>query len=71
MTMNNVFTASLLIISLAHTSIANAALPNPGMRVEKGRTTLVVTDPQNDFLSPRGVTWGGGKSVTANNTVEK
>jgi len=31
----------------------------------------VVTDPQNDFLSPKGVTWGVvGKSVTANNTVE-
>jgi len=48
-----------------------AALPNPGMQVEKGRTALVVTDPQNDFLSPKGVTWGVvGKSVEANNTVE-
>jgi nicotinamidase-related amidase len=40
------------------------------MEVVKGRTALVVTDPQNDFLSPDGVTWGVvGKSVTANNTV--
>jgi nicotinamidase-related amidase len=32
---------------------------------------LVITDPQNDFLSPQGVTWGVvGKSVTENNTVE-
>ena len=32
---------------------------------------LVITDPQNDFLSPEGVTWGlVGDSVTANNTVE-
>ncbi len=34
-------------------------------------TALVVTDPQNDFLSPDGVTWGlVGKSVTENNTVD-
>ncbi len=33
-------------------------------------TALVVTDPQNDFLSPGGVTWGMvGKSVTENNTA--
>jgi nicotinamidase-related amidase len=31
----------------------------------------VLTDPQNDFLSPKGVTWGVvGKSVVANKTVE-
>jgi nicotinamidase-related amidase len=34
-------------------------------------TALVVTDPQNDFLSPDGVTWGVvGESVTENGTVE-
>ena len=34
-------------------------------------TALVVTDPQNDFLSPDGVTWElVGASVTENNTVE-
>ena len=32
---------------------------------------LLITDPQNDFLSPDGVTWGvGGDSVTQNHTVE-
>ena len=32
---------------------------------------LVLTDPQNDFLSPDGVTWGlVGDSVTANGTVD-
>lgn len=32
---------------------------------------LVVTDPQNDFLSEQGVTWGVvGESVVKNNTVE-
>ncbi len=47
------------------------ALPNPGMSVDRARTALVVTDPQNDFLSPKGVTWGVvGESVTENNTVE-
>ena len=34
-------------------------------------TALVITDPQNDFLSPEGVTWGMvGENVTENNTVE-
>lgn len=47
------------------------ALPNPGMEIDINRTALVVTDPQNDFLSPNGVTWGVvGESVTENNTVD-
>lgn len=51
-------------------SIANAQLPNPGMEVDLKTTALVITDPQNDFLSPDGVTWGVvGESVTENNTV--
>jgi len=46
------------------------ALPNPGMTIDPSRTALVITDPQNDFLSPDGVTWGVvGESVTENNTV--
>ncbi|MGY8872558.1 MAG: cysteine hydrolase [Pseudomonadales bacterium] len=41
------------------------------MQLTTGNTALVITDPQNDFLSPDGVTWGVvGKSVVANNTVE-
>lgn len=63
-----------LTIALALTgifSVAHAALPDPGMEIVKGRTALVITDPQNDFLSPKGVAWGVvGKSVTENNTVE-
>lgn len=36
-----------------------------------GATALVITDPQNDFLSPEGATWGlVGESVTKNNTVD-
>ncbi|MCZ6856591.1 MAG: isochorismatase family protein, partial [Gemmatimonadetes bacterium] len=47
------------------------ALPNPGMTIDRGRTALLVTDPQNDFLSEHGVTWGVvGESVTENHTVE-
>ena len=46
-------------------------LPNPGLSIEKGRTALVITDPQKDFLSEDGVVWGVvGASVEANNTVE-
>ncbi len=71
MTMKTTVTISLLTLSLAIPGMTRAALPDPGLQVEKGRTALVVTDPQNDFLSPKGVTWGVvGKSVTANNTVE-
>ena len=34
-------------------------------------TAIVITDPQNDFLSPEGVTWAlVGASVEANGTVE-
>ena len=52
-------------------SIATAELPNPGMRIDRVNTALVITDPQVDFLSPKGVTWGvAGKNVTENNTVE-
>jgi len=44
------------------------ALPKPGMKIDKEQTA---TDPQNDFLSPDGATWGVvGKSVTENNTVK-
>ncbi len=46
-----------------------AQLPDPGFTVDNS-TAIVITDPQNDFLSPDGVTWGVvGESVKANNTV--
>jgi nicotinamidase-related amidase len=61
--------AVLTLVGLMN--IANAQLPDPGVEVVAGRTALLITDPQNDFLSPKGVTWGVvGKSVTDNNTVE-
>lgn len=41
------------------------------MQFTKPDTALVLTDPQNDFLSPEGVTWElVGDSVRANGTVE-
>ena len=47
-----------------------SVLPETGMQVGSDNTALVITDPQNDFLSPDGVTWGVvGESVTENNTV--
>ncbi|WP_294615099.1 cysteine hydrolase [uncultured Roseovarius sp.] len=50
---------------------AQPALPPSDMVLDLSRTALVVTDPQVDFLSPEGVTWGVvGESVTRNNTVE-
>ena len=52
-------------------ALAMAQLPDPGLIVEPGRTAVVITDPQNDFLSPEGVTWGlVGASVEANGTVD-
>ena len=56
---------------VAGTAGLSAQLPNPGMEIDPTNTALVITDPQNDFLSPDGVTWGVvGESVEANNTVD-
>ncbi|HEY5740075.1 MAG TPA: cysteine hydrolase [Gammaproteobacteria bacterium] len=47
------------------------ALPPSNMQLDLQRTALVVTDPQIDFLSPDGVTWGVvGESVTEHGTVD-
>jgi nicotinamidase-related amidase len=65
-------TITILITSFLamFASLIQAGLPDPGMTIVPERTALVLTDPQNDFLSPEGVTWGVvGESVTANNTV--
>ncbi len=49
---------------------AEPALPPSDMVIDIKRTALVITDPQIDFLSPDGVTWGVvGASVTEHNTV--
>ena len=70
MKLRNTF-LGILFATIGFGSVASAQLPDPGMDIAPGRTALVITDPQNDFLSPKGVTWGVvGKSVTDNNTVE-
>ena len=71
-TLSKTISNSTLAIALtfAMTAAVLADLPDPGMTITKGDTALVITDPQNDFLSPKGVTWGVvGESVTKNNTV--
>ena len=41
------------------------------MDIDKSVTGVVITDPQNDFLSEQGVTWElVGDSVIENNTIE-
>ena len=66
-TLKSLASTIALLGVVAHTQ---AALPDPGVDIVKGRTALLITDPQNDFLSPDGVTWGVvGKSVEANDTV--
>ena len=51
-------------------ALAMAQLPDPGLTIDPQRTAVVITDPQNDFLSPEGATWGlVGASVEANGTV--
>lgn len=41
------------------------------MKIAANDTALVVTDPQNDVLSEKGVAWGlVGKSIREHNTVE-
>ena len=66
------FTVTTIILAaIAYAGTVTAALPDPGVTIVPGRTALLITDPQNDFLSPEGVTWGVvGKNVTDNNTVE-
>src|SRR5215831_12523641 len=46
-------------------------LPKPGMTIDVRRTALVLTDLQNDFLSPGGIAWGMvADSLAANTTIE-
>ena len=48
----------------------NPALPPSDIKLNLQRAALLVTDPQIDFLSPKGVTWElVGESVTEQHTV--
>jgi nicotinamidase-related amidase len=64
---------AVLAIGIAFLAAGDAAaqLPDPGLEIDLQNTAVVVTDPQNDFLSTKGVTWGlVGKSVEANGTIK-
>jgi nicotinamidase-related amidase len=68
--MRHLRTLFLAAAALTLSSELAGQLPAPGLEIEAGRTALVITDPQNDFLSTRGVAWGVvGGSVQANGTV--
>ncbi len=63
-------TKAEVVVATAHTPPVNDGLPLPGFEITRGNTALMITDPQNDFLSPKGSAWGVvGKSVTENGTV--
>ncbi len=60
----------LIVFTIFLVKDAFGQLPDPGFEFDQS-TALVITDPQIDFLSPDGVTWGVvGKSVQENNTVD-
>lgn len=60
---------SMLLI-VASSTVMFAQLPDPGFTLD-GKVAIVITDPQNDFLSENGVAWGAvGASVTENNAIE-
>ena len=61
--------ATTILLGLTVSFAALAQLPDPGFTIDD-RTAIVITDPQNDFLSPDGVAWEVvGQSVRENNTV--
>ena len=49
---------AILFFAMLLTTSGLAQLPDPGLQIVPERTAIVITDPQNDFLSPDGVTWG-------------
>ena len=66
--MKNLF-RTLVVFIMGITSVF-AQLPEPGFIIDE-HTAIVITDPQNDFLSTDGVAWGVvGESAMANNTIE-
>lgn len=49
----------------------DAPFPRPGVDLKKGQYAVLIADPQNDFLSEKGVTWAVvGESVVKNGTRE-
>lgn len=59
-----------MIDPTAHSEPENPALPASGFLLDREHAALVITDPQNDFLSPAGVGWQVfGDSIRENGTV--
>jgi nicotinamidase-related amidase len=64
------FSATLAAVLIGSESRSRAEPEVKLPVLDLSRTALVVTDPQNDFLSPQGATWKlVGKSVEQNGTV--
>lgn len=60
-----------VVVATAKTPPSNDGLPMPGFTIDPKTTALVLTDPQNDFLSEKGVAWGAvAQSVTENGTID-
>jgi len=63
-------TIKILIATILFTNSLFAQLPKPGFVFDE-HTAIVITDPQNDFLSEDGVAWGVvGENVKAYKTRE-
>lgn len=61
---------AFLCFSWALPNSVYAQLPDPGFKIDN-HTAIVITDPQNDFLSKNGIAWGlVGPSVEQNNTIK-
>ena len=60
-----------VVVATAKTPPSNDGLPMPGFIIDPKNTALVLTDPQNDFLSEKGVAWDVViKSAIENGTVK-
>ena len=65
-----VFATSVTAVENPYAEPETPGLPPSNMELDFPRVALVVTDPQIDFLSEKGVTWGlVGANVTQNKTV--
>ncbi|WP_186200523.1 cysteine hydrolase family protein [Burkholderia gladioli] len=57
--------------TLPYADPSDPALPPTGFRLDRTKAALVVVDPQNDFLSPSGVSWPYfGESIVENGAVD-
>ena len=63
---------AIILASVGFANFASAQLPDPGVTIVEGRTALLITDPQNDFLSKESPPGGMvGPTVRKHKVVEK